>query len=93
MSQEGTALTYDLVGHWPLTGSLTATAGVGYYDLDDLFGTGYGYWNAGVVWTLPHVQFELGWYSTTHEAEELFNSETTGQRWSLTGTWRFQLRD
>jgi uncharacterized protein (TIGR02001 family) len=93
MSEEGTALTYDLVGNWPLTGSLTATAGVGYYDLDDLFGTGYGYWNAGLVWTRSHLQLELGWYATTHEAEELFSPETTGQRWSLTATWQFQLQD
>jgi len=93
MSREGTALTYDVVGHWPLTASLTGTVGAGYYDLDDLFDTGYGYWNAGLVWTLPHVQFELGWYSATDEAEELFGPETTGQRWSLTAIWQFQLHE
>ena len=92
-AQEGTSRTYDLVGHWPLTGSLTATVGVGYYELDDLFDTGYGYWNAGLAWTLPHLQVEFGWYSTTDQAEDLFGSETTGQRWSLTATWQFQLLD
>jgi uncharacterized protein (TIGR02001 family) len=89
IARDRTALNYDLVGQWPLAGPLTVAGGVGYYDLDDLFDTGYGYWNASLVWAVPHLQFELGFYSTSSNAEALFGREATGQRWSLTATWQF----
>ena len=89
VARNRTAFNYDLVGQWPLTGPLAVAGGGGDYDLDELFGTGYGYWNVSLVWALPHLQFELGLYATSGEAEELFGHETTGQRWSLTAIWRF----
>lgn len=90
LARDRTALAYDLVGRWPITGPLSVAGGVGYYDLDDLFDTGYGYWNASLLWTFPRLQVELGAYSASERASELFGRETTGQRWSLTATWRFQ---
>jgi uncharacterized protein (TIGR02001 family) len=90
VASERTALTYDLVGQWLLHGALSANGGIGYYDLDDLYDTGYGYWSAGLAWNLPHLQFNLGYYASAATAEELFGSESTGTRWALTVTWQFQ---
>ena len=88
-AHDGTALSYDLVGQWPLWAGLSAVGGAGYYDLEDLFGTGYGYWSLGLTWAIRRLQFELGYFSTADRATELFGPETTGQRWSLTASWRF----
>jgi len=90
VARDRTALTYDLVGQWPLHDALSVNGGVGYYDLDDLFGTGYGYWSAGVTWTKPHFQLDLGYYATAARARELFGSESAGERWALTVAWQFQ---
>lgn len=90
IARDRTALAYDLVGRWPITGPWSVAGGVGYYDLDDLFDTGYGYWGASLVWTRPRLQVEFGSYSAADRARELFGRETTGQRWSLTATWQFQ---
>lgn len=90
VARDRTAYTYDLVGRWPLDGPFSANGGIGYYDLDDLFDTGYGYWSAGVAWAMPHLQFDLGYYASAATAGELFGSESTGTRWALTVTWHFQ---
>ena len=90
VARDRTATAYDLVGRWPIAGPWSVAGGIGYYDLDNLFGTGYRYWSASLVWALPRLQFEFGSYSASTRAAELFGSETTGQRWSLTATWKFQ---
>lgn len=89
VARDRTALAYDLVGRWPIAGPVSIRGGVGYYDLDDLFDTGYGYWSASLVWALPRLELEFGSYAAAGRAAELFGRETTGQRWSLTATWRF----
>jgi len=86
---EGRALTYDLVGRWPLAGPLFVAGGAGYRDLEDVYGTGYGYWSLGLAFALRRVQFELGHYSAADRATDLFGRETTGERWALTATWQF----
>jgi uncharacterized protein (TIGR02001 family) len=90
VASDRTALTYDLVGQWPLGRALAVNGGIGYYDLDDLFDTGYAYWSAGLAWNRPHLQFEFGYYASAAKAEELFGYESTGKRWALTVTWQFQ---
>jgi uncharacterized protein (TIGR02001 family) len=83
------ALTYELVGRWPLRDELSATASAGYYDLSDLFDTGYGYGSLGLTYDFRSLQFDLAWFATSHRAEELFGREVAGNRWSFTVAWRF----
>lgn len=84
-----TAYTFDLVGRLPLFGPLSAVGGIGYYGLQDLFGTGYTYGSVGVACNFDHLQVDMTFYSTSHTAEELFGPEVAGNRWSLTAAWRF----
>jgi uncharacterized protein (TIGR02001 family) len=83
------ALTYELVGRWPLRDDLSATASAGYYDLSDLFETGYGYGSLGLTYDIRSLQLDLAWFATSDQAEELFGREVAGQRWSFTVAWRF----
>lgn len=90
LARDQTAVSYDLVARWPLRGPLHVTGSVGYYDLDDLFGTGYGYWSVGLAGTFEHLLVELTHCATSDTAVDLFGGDTAGSRWALTATWRFQ---
>jgi uncharacterized protein (TIGR02001 family) len=85
---ESTA-TYEIVGQLPLQEPLSLTGSAGYYDLSQLFGTGYFYGNAGVVATFDRVRIDFGYFVTGHEATDLFGSDVAGDRWSLTVVWWF----
>lgn len=47
----------EIYGEWPLAGNFLVGAGAGYYDVSELSGIGYGYWQVGV--TRPFRQFSL----------------------------------
>lgn len=89
VAENRTAYTFDLVGRLGLRGPFAAVGGVGYYDLEDLFGSGYTYWSAGLACTLDHLHIDVAFYGTSGTATELFGSEVAGDRWSLTAAWRF----
>ncbi|HET9694131.1 MAG TPA: TorF family putative porin [Steroidobacteraceae bacterium] len=84
------ALSYEIVARWPLVEALSATASAGYYDLSDLFGSGYGYGGAGLSYERAAWQLDLGWYVAADYAEELFGPEVADARWSLTAAWKFR---
>lgn len=84
------ALSYEIVGRWPLGDALSATASAGYYDLSDLFGSGYGYGSAGLSYERAPWQLDLGWYVAADDAEEMFGPEVADARWSLTASWKFR---
>jgi uncharacterized protein (TIGR02001 family) len=89
VSRDQQALTYELVGQWPLRGPLSATGSAGYYDLSQLFGTGYFYGSAGLGGTFERFRVDLAYFVTNQEATDLFGPEVAGDRWSLTVAWRF----
>ena len=89
VSRNQRALTYELVGRVPLHGPVSATGSVGYYDLSQLFGTGYWYGSAGVAGTFDRFRVDLSYFATNHEAISLFGSEVAGDRWALTVAWWF----
>lgn len=88
-AEDQTTLTYEIVGRWPLRGPLSVTGSVGYYDLSDLFGTGYFYGSAGLNGTFERIRVDLAYFSTGQDASDLFGEEVAGDRWSLTLAWWF----
>jgi uncharacterized protein (TIGR02001 family) len=83
------AASYELAMLQPLSGSWSLAAGAGYYDLTDLFGEGYWYWNVGFTYSLGNVQLDLSHIDTDHTATRLFGYEVAGSSWSGAVTWRF----
>jgi uncharacterized protein (TIGR02001 family) len=83
------ALAYELTMLQPLGMYWSVYAGAGYYDLDDLFGTGYVYWNAGVAFTWAKVQVDLMHVGSEDTARELFGYEVIGDRWTAALSWHF----
>jgi uncharacterized protein (TIGR02001 family) len=89
VARDKTTYSFDLVGRWTLHGPVAVIGGVGYYDLNDLFGTGYTYGSLGLACSFEHLELDAAYYSTSGKAEDLFGPQVAGSRWSVTAAWRF----
>jgi len=83
------ATSYELSMLQPVSRSWSVGAGLGYYDLTDLLGTGYWYWNAGLTYAIGNLQVDLSHINTDRTATRLFGYEVAGSNWSGAVTWRF----
>lgn len=86
---EREAVSYELAVQLPWRARWTFTGGAGYYDLDQLFGTGYLYWSGGLTYTQRAWQLMLTRTGTSGNAATLFGNDTTADRWSLAARWQF----
>jgi uncharacterized protein (TIGR02001 family) len=68
---------------------LSATAGVGYYDLQGPGGTGYLYWSVGAAYDLAPVALTVSYVDTSAAAKSLFYDAASTGRWMGTVIWRF----
>jgi hypothetical protein len=73
----------------PLIGKLSATAGVGYYELDGANATGYAYWSIGAAYEIAPISVALSFVGASRDANLLFYNAAVGGRWSGTVIWRF----
>jgi uncharacterized protein (TIGR02001 family) len=87
--RDRTALSYGLQLRQPLGRGFSLFAGVGYDEIADPFGTGYGFWNAGSGYALGAVQLQLAYFGTAGRAERLFGTYVAGNRISASVVWRF----
>jgi uncharacterized protein (TIGR02001 family) len=83
------ALSYGVQWHRPLRDGFSLAAGIGYDEIPDPAGTGYGLWNAGLGYTLGALQVQVGYFGTSRRAERLFGSYVAGNRASVSAVWRF----
>jgi uncharacterized protein (TIGR02001 family) len=83
------ALAYELSLIQPLHARWALCAGVGYYDLRQLFDTGYWYWSSGVAFTWEGMQVDLLHIDTDSTADYLFRRQGSGARWTAALSWRF----
>ena len=89
IASERRAISYELMGHWPLRQRWLASAGAGYYDLHDLFDTGYVYWSVGVTFDWAPWKATLARYGTNDQAKALYGDAITQDRWAAGITWQF----
>ena len=68
---------------------VSVTGGLGYYDLSQLFGTGYTYGSAGLAGAFRRFRVDLAYFANSQDAEDLFGTDVAGDRWSLTVAWWF----
>jgi uncharacterized protein (TIGR02001 family) len=85
-----TALAYELTAMVPWRQAWTFSAGAGYYDVDNLFYRGYGYWSAGATYAQQSWQVNLARMGTSSAAREMFGAEVADDRWSVDVQWRVQ---
>ncbi len=84
----GAAFCYELAARQPLPYALSATAGVGYYDLQHQIGTGYAYWSAGLQRRWRSWAFDLRYVGTDGTARDHFEHDA-GDRAVLSVFWLF----
>jgi uncharacterized protein (TIGR02001 family) len=89
LEKNRSALSYGLQLHQPVGRAFTASAGVGYNEIADPTGTGYGFWDLGFGYTYDALQFDLTYFDTATRATHLFGGAVAGSRWSVTAIWRF----
>lgn len=84
------ALAYELSLLQPVHPHWSLSAGVGYYDLRDLFGTGYWFWSGGVAFTWQSMQVDLLHIDADSTADYLAWQQAGGSgRWTAAFSWRF----
>jgi uncharacterized protein (TIGR02001 family) len=69
--RNGHAVAWEAGYQQELVPNLRAYAGVGYYDLSDLFGSGYWYGSLGVGWTWRRWQLDASYVLTDDAARRL----------------------
>lgn len=87
--EDRTAISYEFAASQPLIGQLSASAGVGYYDLPSRLNADYWFWNAGLACLIGRTQLTLAYIDTDRNAKRAFGYQTAGSRWAGSLAWRF----
>jgi uncharacterized protein (TIGR02001 family) len=87
--EDRTTTSYELSAQLPWRRHWLASVGAGYQDLDDLFGTGFVFWNCALTYNSAPWQLTLGRFGTSERAAYLYGSEAAQDRWSLGLQWQF----
>ena len=60
---------------WALPARLMFGAGAGYYDVSELSGSGYGYWQAGITRPFGRIDIDLRYHDTSRSVPIISTSE------------------
>ena len=74
----------ELYAEWPAGNHLVVGAGAGYYDVSDLVGTGYGYWEFGVTWPIDRFDLDLRYHDTNRAVPVIGWDDRADSRVALT---------
>jgi uncharacterized protein (TIGR02001 family) len=86
---DGDVWTVELSGRRPFGGRYSLGAGVGYYNLDDVYDEGYAYWNLTLTGDFGPIQLQLAALGADSEGERIFGTRSAGERLALTALYRF----
>lgn len=87
--REGDAWALELSGRHAFNERYALSAGLGYYDLQDVYEDSYTYWNVTFTATFQPFELQLAYLGASDEAADHFDDEVVGDRVALTALWRF----
>ncbi len=87
--RRGRATNVELSAHQRLAGRLSLDAGIGYYDLSAVRGTGYRYGSIGLGWGVGAFQADLTRIASNAARRGLAAPEAAGGRWVASVLWNF----
>ncbi len=70
----------ELYAEWPLPRSLLLGAGIGYYDVADLTGASYSYWQLGLTRPFEHLSIDLRLHAASREVPIISAPDRAGSR-------------
>ena len=73
----------ELYAEWALGRSLYAGAGFGYYDVSELAGSGYSYWELGITWPVDRFEFDLRYHDANRWVPIVSSPQRDGSRLAL----------
>ena len=79
----------DLYAEWALPARLMFGAGAGYYDVSELSGSGYGYWQAGITRPFGRIDIDLRYHDTSRSVPIISTSERAKARIALSAKFLF----
>lgn len=86
---DGAAWAVEVSGRRTLNEHWAFSAGVGHYNLQQVYDDSYYYWNATVTATLRPFELQVAYLGVSSEAERHFTDGSVGDRIAVTALWRF----
>lgn len=80
---------FDLYAEWPLPAQLMLGGGAGYYDVSELTGSGYAYWQLGVTRSLGRIDVDLRYHDTSRAVPIISSYERAKERVALSARFTF----
>lgn len=73
----------DLYAEWPLAAHLVLGAGAGYYDVSELAGSAYSYWQLGITRSFRRIDVDLRYHDTSRAVPIISTPERAKARIAL----------
>ena len=89
LADRRSSFAYELARRWPLPPGFTLDAGVGYYDLQRLFGVHYVAGNAGLQYVYRQVTFDVTRFFADSTVSRLYDGASANGTWVLSAVYRF----
>lgn len=79
----------DLYAEWPLPAQLMLGGGAGYYDVSELTGSGYAYWQLGITRAFGRMAVDLRYHDTNRAVPIISTPGSAEQRIALSAKFTF----
>lgn len=89
---EGNAWALELSGRYPFNDRLAVSAGIGHYNLEEIYHDSYNYWNVTLIATLSSFELQLAYLGVDDNAALHFPEDVVGDRVAFTALYRFSTR-
>jgi uncharacterized protein (TIGR02001 family) len=80
---------FELTGRYPVLWGLAVTGGVGYYDLQQLFGVNYWAGNVGLAYVYKRLTIEVDTFIVDSTVARLYGEQSANGTWTLSAVYRF----
>ena len=74
----------EVLASWPLPASLSLSAGIGYFDVSEIAGNGYSYWQLGLSRLFRQITLDLRYHDTNNVPARISRTELADPRLVLT---------
>jgi uncharacterized protein (TIGR02001 family) len=87
--EEGNAWALEVSGRQPINERLSISAGIGHYDLEEIYHDSYNYWNVTLTATFAPFELQFAYLGVDNDVEQHFEADSVGDRFAVTALWRF----